>query len=273
MPSRQEMLLLNRLFICAILATVTTALSPLKSDSASRYSYKIGRGGLASIFTAAYYMSIEIMKIPVSEASLSSPVFNMIYLRELDRLKENYPSNEDESLHQIIVAKNDEDEVVGYIDIDRRQTFAWRFPLPYISDLVVQPSWRNRGVATSLLQYCSDVVCKSEWMENRVNLLVETDNERALSLYNRLHFWPVHAETGPMDDSSMIKTIPINLFDEDVKNIKLLDSAPASVSIDTHTSSELLRNSNHIALSYLLKENALKQYDRILLRKYLFDET
>ena len=267
------MQLLLKVIVGATLAIVSISLSRSSSDVASSCSYKIGRGGMASIFTAAYYMSIEIMKIPIAEASLSSPVFNMIYLRELDRLKENYPSNEDESLHQIIVAKNDEDEVIGYIDIDRRQTFAWRFPLPYISDLVVQPSWRNKGVATSLLQYCSDVVCKSEWMENRVNLLVETDNDKALSLYNTLNFWPVHAETGPMDDSSMIKTIPINLFDDDVKNVKLHSSASVSAKKDVFANFELDDNPIHTKLSDLMKKNALRKYDRVLLRKYLFDDT
>lgn len=264
---------LHRFFIFSILAIVSASLRPFKSDPALSSSYKIGRGGLASIFTAAYYMSIEIMKIPISEASLSSPVFNMIYLRELDRLRENYPDNEDESLHQIIVAKNNEDEVVGYIDIDRRQNFALRFPLPYISDLVVQPSWRNKGVATSLLKYCSDVVCKSEWMETQVNLLVETDNDRALSLYNRLDFWPVHAETGPMDDSSMIKTIPINSSDDNVQNVELLGSASISASKDTSLNTGLYDRPTPTTLSDLMKENALRKYDRVLLRKYLYNET
>jgi hypothetical protein len=50
--------------------------------------FSVERGSISSIFNAAFYISIEKMNIPVEQASMSSPVFNMMYLRELDRLKE-----------------------------------------------------------------------------------------------------------------------------------------------------------------------------------------
>jgi GNAT superfamily N-acetyltransferase len=205
-------------------------------------------------------MTIERMNIPVSEASLSSPVFNVMYLRELDRLKENY--TKDENLHQIVVAKSSDDEIIGYIDIDRRNIFNKRFPTPYVSDLVVQPSWRNKGVATSLLEYCSDVVCKVEWTEPHLHLLVETNNRKALNLYSRLQFIPLQAETGPMDDLSLIKIIPINYISTDNE-----DGARESSDEPPDEKKPLIN------LSTLLRDDFILAYDRVLLRKDIMTES
>jgi GNAT superfamily N-acetyltransferase len=205
-------------------------------------------------------MTIERMNIPVSEASLSSPVFNIMYLRELDRLKENY--TKDENFHQIVVAKSSDDEIIGYIDIDRRNIFNKRFPTPYVSDLVVQPSWRNKGVATSLIEYCTDVVCKVEWTEPHLHLLVETNNRKALNLYSRLQFIPLQAETGPMEDLSLIKIIPINYISTDNE-----DGAKESLD-EPPDEKKLLIN-----LSTLLRDDFILSYDRILLRKDIMIES
>jgi GNAT superfamily N-acetyltransferase len=205
-------------------------------------------------------MTIERMNIPVSEASLSSPVFNVMYLRELDRLKENY--TKDENLHQIVVAKSSDDEIIGYIDIDRRNIFNKRFPTPYVSDLVVQPSWRNKGVATSLLEYCSDVVCKVEWTEPHLHLLVETNNRKALNLYSRLQFIPLQAETGPMDDLSLIKIIPINYVSTDNE-----DGARESSDEPPDEKKPLIN------LTTLLRDDFILAYDRVLLRKDIMTES
>jgi ribosomal protein S18 acetylase RimI-like enzyme len=245
------------LFLTTILAACNSFGT---TRSASSVLYTISRGGLASIFTAAFYMTIERMNIPVSEASLSSPVFNVMYLRELDRLKENY--TKDENLHQIVVAKSSDDEIIGYIDIDRRNIFNKRFPTPYVSDLVVQPSWRNKGVATSLLEYCSDVVCKVEWTEPHLHLLVETNNRKALNLYSRLQFIPLQAETGPMDDLSLIKIIPINYVSTDNE-----DGARESSDEPPDEKKPLIN------LTTLLRDDFILAYDRVLLRKDIMTES
>lgn len=261
--------------ISAVLVTFCSSYSPTLSDASSNGLYKIGRGSMASIFNAAYYMTIERMKIPASEASLSSPVFNMMYLRELDRLKENY--TKDESVHQVVVAKSLEDEVIGYIDIDRRNIFNKRFPTPYISDLVVQPAWRNKGVATSLLAYCTDVVCKVEWMESYIHLLVESDNRKALNLYSKMEFIPLQAETGDMDDLSQIKIIPINssAFEiADAISYSALSAKPIMSGDSLKLTQQLTDIDSNLGrsiidLDSLLKGDAILSYDRVLLRKLI----
>ena len=247
------------LFLTTVLTACSNSFSTTKS--ASSFQYKISRGGLPSIFTAAFYMTIERMNIPVSEASLSSPVFNIMYLRELDRLKENY--TKDENLHQIIVAKSSDDEIIGYIDIDRRNIFNKRFPTPYVSDLVVQPSWRNKGVATSLIEYCADVVCKIEWTEPHLHLLVETNNRKALNLYSRLQFIPLQAETGPMEDLSLIKIIAINSISAN-NDDGAIESEKSSSSDEPPEEKKSLIN-----LSSLLRDDLILAYDRVLLKKII----
>ena len=233
--------------------------------------YTVSRGDLTSIFTAAYYMSIDRLNIHVSEASLSSPAFNMIYLRELDRLKENY--TKDENLHQVVVAKSADNEVIGYIDIDRRNIYNKRFPTPYVSDLIVQPSWRTKGVATSLLAYCEDVVCKLEWKEPHLHLLVETHNKKALDLYCRLNFVPLQAETGSMDDLSKIRITPITmsaLAVDDAPNVKIESTTndQACSDLDLNRSADDVSGKSIFAsLRELLDDDSFTGFDRILLQK------
>lgn len=254
---------------------LTSCYQAIVTDTHPSMKFTVSRGNLASIFTAAYYMSIDRLNIHVSEASLSSPAFNMIYLRELDRLKENY--TKDENLHQVIVAKsNDDDEIVGYIDIDRRNIFNKRFPTPYVSDLIVQPSWRNKGVATSLLEYCENVVCKLEWKEPHLHLLVETQNSKALDLYCRLNFIPLQAETGSMDDLSKIKITPLS------RATHAIDDAPFISNINSEFTFlegiNLVANNRRgdgavsgkrlsVSLRELLADDSFAEYDRILLQK------
>ena len=271
------MFLLFTSVICVLFTTKAFSYSPRQTSTATDTQFRIERGNMASIFNAAFYMTIERMDIPVEQASLSSPVFNMMYLRELDRLKENY--TKDTEVHQVIVAKNFDDEVIGYVDIDRRNIFNKRFPTPYISDLVVQPLWRKKGVAKSLLNYCTDVVCKVEWQETHVHLLVETDNIKALNLYNKLEFIPLQAEIGPIDDLSRIKIIPINAAAFDITEPLSFDEIFQKSGINVRangvskdqqlnsSSDQAVEMKSMVSLSSLLETKVLSLYDRVLLRK------
>mmetsp|Transcript_14484 Transcript_14484/g.13961 ORF Transcript_14484/g.13961 Transcript_14484/m.13961 type:complete len:221 (-) Transcript_14484:187-849(-) len=197
------------LLICNSLSNTNKGLQKL---------FTIERGSISCIFNAAFYISIEKLSISVEQASMSSPVFNMMYLRELDRLKENFTKDINE--HQVIVAKNKEDEVIGYVDIDRRNVFDKRFPTPYVSDVIVQPLYRNIGVGACLLSYCSDVVCKKEWKESFLYLWVESENTKALNFYRNQQYVPIQAENGPIDDVSKIKVIEFDTLLEDIELLK-----------------------------------------------------
>ena len=270
-----KMLLQIALWICVLFSSRSASFSSRKINTDSQF--RVERGNMASIFNAAFYMTIERMNIPVDQASLSSPVFNMMYLRELDRLKENY--TKDPEVHQVIVAKNSDDEVIGYVDIDRRNIYSKRFPTPYVSDLVVQPLWRNKGVAKSLLNYCTDVVCKVEWQEFQVHLLVETNNIKALNLYSKLLYVPLQAETGPIDDLSRIKITPINAPAFDIKEPFSYDDIFQKTNVESTTAEDgghqqLIGSSDPtvdekatIHLISLLGTSLLSTYDRVLLRK------
>lgn len=205
----------HKLLIINLFLVFSTSLS--NTRGALQKQFSVERGQISSIFNAAFYICIEKMKIPVEQASLTSPVFNMMYLRELDRLKENFTKDTNE--HQVIVAKNTEKEIIGYVDIDRRNIFDKRFPTPYLSDVIVQPNYRNIGVGASLLAYCSDVVCKQEWKESFIYLWVESENTKALKFYMDLQYFPIQAEDGPIDDVSKIK---VTSFDTTVEDTELL---------------------------------------------------
>lgn len=133
---------------------------------------------------------------------ITSPVFNFMYIKELGRLKDNY--TKDPSQHQILVARNQATEIIGYVDIDRRNVFNARYPTPYLSDCVVRSDSRRQGVASALMASCRRL-CAEEWKESYIHLWVETSNLDAMRCYEKLKFVPIAAETGPIDDASQIK--------------------------------------------------------------------
>jgi hypothetical protein len=110
------------------------SLSPTAGGSSG---FKVERGQLSSIFTAAFLMSSERLGLSSSittsnpSTSFTSPVFNLAFLREVDRLRDNF--TKDPTVHQIIVAKDDANEIIGYTDLDRRNPTDRRYPTPYIS--------------------------------------------------------------------------------------------------------------------------------------------
>lgn len=204
------------LLIFAIVFALSRSVHPFKCTKISKMdrqpllkksiteSFTIETGDIYSVYNAAYMMAIERLNSAPGQAVFTSPVFNMVYVRELTRLKANYCG--DRNLHQILIAKcANTGDVVGYLDIDQRDIFSTRFPTPYISDIVVNRNWRNQGIATKLLE-ASYQLCV-QWGSSHVHLWVERDNIDAIKLYSKHAFKPIKAESGPIDDVSSIRTI------------------------------------------------------------------
>jgi GNAT superfamily N-acetyltransferase len=223
------------------------------------------RGGLSAIYPAAQMIAIEKCPSIFSGSSplegFSSPIFTFIYAQEVRRLMENYTI--DPTKHQLIVAKSDSGEIIGYVDIDRRDdSIPLRYPTPYVSDVIVRRDWRKRGVAQGLLQHCCEV-CKSEWREPAMYLWVETSNLNALRLYNKLSFVPIRGESGPIDDPSRIKTWDLK---GDHMGAALLQYLLQSQShSQSHSQPESLCELQPLLLPD--KRLELERFDRLLLRK------
>ncbi len=134
------------------------------------------------------------------------------YLLELDRLQNNFPynnnvNNENYGRHCYLVATplKDDVRIVGFCDIDGRMplmpevknevigsglglstkkttmTTVHR-PCPYFSDLVVHPSHRRRGVASSL---ASEAECraKNNWKYHELFLCIRLNDDMILRMY------------------------------------------------------------------------------------------
>jgi hypothetical protein len=122
----------------SLLAAINATLGYTVPQSNHGTTFSVERGQLSSVFTASYLLAKEKLGSGFTAAlgtqggsSFTSPVFNLAYLRELDRLKENF--TKDTEQHQIIVAKDEANELIGYVDLDRRNFLQERYPTPYIS--------------------------------------------------------------------------------------------------------------------------------------------
>ena len=92
------------------------------------------------------------------------------------------------------------------------------FATPYLSDIVVSKQWRRLGVASKLLSYCENEICRKEWGESCVHLWVETWNSPAVSLYRKLLYVPIFGETGPLDESAPVHRFQIKPDDVDCQD-------------------------------------------------------
>jgi ribosomal protein S18 acetylase RimI-like enzyme len=224
-------------FFMAFVAIHPSYVDSYKTQTLTTPDFVLEMAGPSAIYEASQMIAIEkyTSMFPgcLPTEIFSSPVFNLIYLQEVTRLKNNY--TKDPTQHQLIVAKSAESEdIVGYIDVDRRNVFERRFPTPYISDVIVRRDWRYRGIGRQLLERCCRV-CRDEWDEPFVHLYVETDNSEALRLYEKMSFVPIRGEKGPVEDPSRIR-------------VTALESDP---------------------IGNMQFESFTKRFDRLLLRKVL----
>jgi ribosomal protein S18 acetylase RimI-like enzyme len=114
-------------------------------------------------------------------------------LAELNRLQQNYPYT-DTDLHQMLVAVIDNQQVVGFCDVDARPCKTYPpLPRPYLSDLAVDPKYRRRGIAKSLVQRGESFLQKVPREE--LFIRVEETNQAAISMYTGLGYETVGIDT------------------------------------------------------------------------------
>lgn len=167
---------------------------------------------------AAYLMTREKFKVPsvvtaehCKGSAHSNEIFREFCTNELRRLEQNFPSTSKGSPHRVLCAVDNNGQLVGYIDVDKRfRTHGTaRLPPPFVCDLVIHPAWRRKGVAGSLLRSAEEV-CSKEWNEKKVFLLADCDNKAATTLYLKKGYRPVQVEQGPyfrVDKTEQIRTI------------------------------------------------------------------
>ena len=163
-------------------------------------------GQVADLTTDAFFFSSNTKATSTNK----NPIMRSIrYLLELDRLQNNFPyhTNNDKSeiggRHFYLVATPIEDDanIVGFCDIDGRlpksengvrvglpkkkmKTMATvQRPRPYFSDLVVHPSYRRRGIASSLVSD-AERRAKNQWKHEKLYLCIRLDDDLILRMYS-----------------------------------------------------------------------------------------
>ncbi len=86
----------------------------------------------------------------------------------------------------IKIARNAQDQVIGMVSAQLVISTAEGAPSAWVEDMVVEQSWRGRGVGRALLE---DLM---SWAKSkgatRAQLLVDLDNEPALGYYKHLNW-------------------------------------------------------------------------------------
>ena len=115
-----------------------------------------------------------------------SPWRQMFRLGELNRLQQNFPYNDDKHFMLVAIYRFTE-QVIAFVDIDARPPKRQQDPpRPYLSDLAVDPSWRRKGIARSLIQNC-ELLAQQMGM-NEIFIRVEQNNTPAIFMYEGLDY-------------------------------------------------------------------------------------
>ncbi len=136
----------------------------------------------------------------------------------------------------MILSFNGKKKTIGFVKVNRSQYIIDKgYQVPYLSDLIVDESFRKQGIANKLVEHCENI-CDNQWNEKYLYLWVKTHNESAIKLYYRRNYKPLHFAIG------------------DINTV------------------ESILNGINVNQNYTLEEcmNASKEYDRILFRKSFF---
>jgi ribosomal protein S18 acetylase RimI-like enzyme len=71
-------------------------------------------------------------------------------------------------------------------------------PTPYLSDVLVDQTWRRKGIASRLVEE-SERICKEQFQRNEIYVRVKEENKAALELYGRLGYNVVPTPGDPLE--------------------------------------------------------------------------
>mmetsp|Transcript_17970 Transcript_17970/g.27357 ORF Transcript_17970/g.27357 Transcript_17970/m.27357 type:complete len:263 (+) Transcript_17970:128-916(+) len=167
----------------------TTSTSQFQNEYTIREALYSELQVIASLVTAGFHPELD-----------SNPILRPIrVLLELDRLQNNFPYPGDENRHLYLVCEAKKDKkVVAFCDIDARipakkkenpfLPFASivNRPHPYFSDLTVDPNYRRKGIASSLVEEGERLAKEMNCQE--MYLGVASTNTVALDLYSNMGY-------------------------------------------------------------------------------------
>ena len=141
-------------------------------------------------------------------ANVTSPWNHMYRMAELNRLQQGFPYA-DKELHRMLVAVSIiDDTVIGFCDIDARvpnRPTGYKYnPRPYLSDICVDPDWRRRGIARSLIEACESF-CSESLDREEVFIRVEKENHAALHMYRSMEYYRVKNPDDPLGSVILLK--------------------------------------------------------------------
>lgn len=153
-------------------------------------------GKVADIIMAGFY----------SKDRQRSPFSGMVRLAELNRLQQNFPYADPNHFMYVATTRTNGDlSIVAFCDVDGRPaTRRFDAPRPYLSDLVVHPHYRRRGIAKRLVEFIETRIVQGEMESPFLYIRVERDNDAARIMYQNMDYRPISHPIFGIEDTTVL---------------------------------------------------------------------
>lgn len=131
------------------------------------------------------------------------PIIRALTIEDLPQCETNFPSPSFISYRQQIARQSDrgyslygcfvDGQLAGLMHVNRLgpkdRHIRLAYPYPVLGNLVINPKYRQQGLAKKLLKHSEDTL-RSEG-NAAIGLIAAVDNQPAVSLYEKLNYQPV----------------------------------------------------------------------------------
>lgn len=106
--------------------------------------------------------------------------FNGGGLTTPEHIRDSLTNNQQE----VVVVAQKNNELVGFVCVQLKCSFCYEAAMPEVTEVYVEPAYRNRGIATRMLAFAEEV-CLSRGPMQKLELLTGQGNIAAQAAYRK----------------------------------------------------------------------------------------
>ena len=111
---------------------------------------------------------------------LLNEAFNGSGLTTPERIRQSLQHNQQE----VVVVAQEDEQLVGFACVQLKRSFCYEAAMPEVTEVYVEPAYRNRGMATRMLAFAEET-CRNYGPLQKFELLTGQGNLAAQAAYRK----------------------------------------------------------------------------------------